>query len=72
MKLPKFETKYVVIYSTIGMRERHFDNEKDANEFAETVKGSVCPINVKIIPHRTAGESRKYNNLVKQAKRWGY
>ena len=42
-KLPK----YVVIYvskETGGMRERVFDNEKDANDFSNSVNGSVAMI----------------------------
>ena len=39
---------YVCLYSTDGMRERHFDNEQDALTFAATVKGAVCPFKMKI------------------------
>ncbi len=63
---------YVVFYSTTGMRERHFEDEQLANEFAATVNGSVCPYTAKILPHLTSGQSRKLNNSRKQAKNWGY
>ncbi len=66
------KTVYVVIYSTSGMRERHFDNEQEANEFALTVAGSVVPMQQKVIPYRTSAQSRKYNNELRRIKKFGY
>ncbi len=69
---PTYKQMYVVFYSTDRMRERHFENEAEANEFSTTVNGSVCPYTAKILPPLTAGQSRKLNNSRKQAKNWGY
>jgi len=56
--------KYIVIYATEGMRERSFDNEKDAKEFALTVNGSVCPFVTKL-----TGKALKEQNRI---KKFGY
>lgn len=63
---------YLVIYSTTGMRERSFDNEQEANEFALTVNGSVVPMQTKVIPYRTQSQSRKYNKELNRIKKFGY
>ena len=72
MSFPTFQQKFIVFYSTTGMRERLFDNEIEANDFALTVNGSVAPITVKTMPHRNAAQSRKYNNELKRIKTFGY
>jgi hypothetical protein len=69
---PTFRQKWVVFYSTDRMRERHFDNETEANEFSATVKGSVCPYTEKILPSLTSAQSRKLNNELKRIKKFGY
>jgi len=43
-----YKTVWLCIYSTEGMRERHFDNKQDADSFAATVNGSVCDFRVKV------------------------
>jgi hypothetical protein len=61
--------KYVVIYSLEGgMRERTFGNEQEqeANDFAATVKGSVCPFEVKT---KLTGKAKKEQNRI---KKFGY
>ncbi len=60
---------YVVLYSLDGgMRERHFNNEQEqeANDFAATVKGSVCPMEVKT---KLTGKAKKEQTRI---KKFGY
>ena len=69
---PTFKQKFVVFYHSVGMRERHFDTEAEANVFSATVNGSVCPYTEKILPTLTSGQRRKLNNEVKRIKKFGY
>lgn len=58
----KKTTKYIVFYTakeTGGMRERLFENEQDAKEFANSVDGSVSPIKF-----AKGGSVGKYENYV--------
>lgn len=59
--------KYYVFYTKdLSMRERAFDTEKEANEFSETVNGSVAPIKFK---EPLTGKAKKEQNRI---KKFGY
>ena len=64
---PTIRKVFIVIYTSKGMRERQFTDEKEANEFAITVNGSVCTMSVKTIP-----VSKKANKELKRIKTFGY